>query len=55
MMACREIDKHWETDGYIIKKVKWEDALLKASFPDCISTSILQNIFKETKLNKITQ
>jgi len=54
-MACREIDKRWENNGYIIKKVKWEDALLKASFPDCISTSILQDIFKETKLNKITQ
>ena len=54
-MACREIDKRWEPNGYIIKKIKWEDALLKASFPDNISASILQNIFEETKLNKITQ
>ena len=56
-MACRQIDERWAKSGYIIKRVKWDDALLKASFPTCdeLTTSILQDIFKQTNLNKITQ
>ena len=57
-MACRKINYRYDQEGYIIKYIDWDDAFfsgVKFPLPEESSSQILQNIFKEINLNKISQ